>query len=268
MQDSTRPIRALLRGLDALAALNLRDGGTVSDMAADIKVPRTTAYRILETLCLAGYAFRDPADDRYRLTVEVRRLSDGFDDEAWVSQLARPVLQELCAEAAWPVSLLTLSGTTMVIRETTDPHSRLALEKDTAGTRLPLLTSAAGRAHLAWCPAAEREALVDILSRSSRDEDALARNQGELSRILNEAREQGYVSAVRARRLADEVSLAVPVTLEGRILACLSLRFAAAAVPVKTALDRFLPRLRAAAERIRVQFEAERREHALHRPGA
>lgn len=267
MQDSTRPIRALLRGLDALAALNLRDGGTVSDLAADTEVPRTTAYRILETLCLAGYAFRDPADDRYRLTVRVRRLSDGFDDEAWVSQLARPVLQELCAEAAWPVSLLTLSGTTMVIRETTDPHSRLALEKDTAGTRLPLLTSAAGRAHLAWCPAAEREALVDILSRSPRDEDALARNRGELSRILNEAREQGYVSAVRARRLADEVSLAVPVTLEGRILACLSLRFAAAAVPVKTALERFLPRLRAAAERIRVQFEAERREHVLHRPG-
>jgi IclR family mhp operon transcriptional activator len=258
MHDSTRPIRALLRGLDALAALNVRNGSTVSDMAADIKVPRTTAYRVLETLCLAGYVFRDPADDRYRLTVEVRRLSDGFDDEAWVSQTARPVLLELCAETAWPVSLLTLSGTTMVARETTDPHSRLALERDTAGTRLPLLTSAAGRAHLAWCPKPERAALIDILSRSPREEDALARNPGELGRILNEAREQGYVSAVRARRVADEVSLAVPIALEDRVLACLTLRFSASAVPVKMALERFVPRLQHAARRIRAQFVAQR----------
>lgn len=262
MQDSTRPIRALIRGLDALAALNLRDGCTVSDMAADIRVPRTTAYRILETLCLAGYAVRDQSDDRYRLTVEVRRLSDGFDDEAWVSQAARPILRELCAETAWPVALLTLSGTSMVTRETTDPHSRLALDRDTAGMRLPLLTSAAGRAHLAWCPAPEREALVEILSRSPREEDALARNPAELGRILNEAREQGYVSAVRARRLADEVSLAVPVMPGQRVLACLSMRFAAGAVPVKTALERFLPRLRDAAGRIGAQSGNLRRDPA------
>lgn len=259
MQDSTRPIRALLRGLEALAALNLRDGSTVSDIAADIRVPRTTAYRILETLCLGGFAFRDPADDRYRLTVEVRRLSDGFDDEAWVSLIARPVLRELCAETAWPVALLTLSGTAMLTRETTDPHSRIALERETAGTRLPLLTSAAGRAHLAWCDQAEREALIDILSRSSREEDTLARNPGELARILNEAREQGYVSAVRARRQSDEVSLAVPVVLKGRVLACLALRFSATAVPFKAALERFLPRLRDAAQRVGAQLEAQHR---------
>ena len=32
--ESTRPIRALMRGLDALTFLNLRDGATVSEVAA------------------------------------------------------------------------------------------------------------------------------------------------------------------------------------------------------------------------------------------
>ena len=32
--DSTRPIRALMRGLDALTFLNSQDGATVSDIAA------------------------------------------------------------------------------------------------------------------------------------------------------------------------------------------------------------------------------------------
>jgi len=259
MSDSTRPIRALMRGLDALAVLNHHDGATVSEVASAIRLPRTTTYRILETLCEAGYVFRDPADDRYRLTILVRSLSDGFDDEAWVSQIARPVLHELGRDVVWPVSIATLSGTSMMVRETTDHRSPLAVERYAAGFRVPLLTSAAGRAHLAWCPEQERETLVDILSRSARDEDKLARNPSELGRILAEVRTQGYAAAIRARRVSDEVSLAVPVRTGDRVLACLSVRFSASAVPMKAAQERLLPRLSAAAARIRDEFN---RQHA------
>lgn len=255
MQDSTRPIRALMRGLDALAAVNVRNGSTVSDVASDIKVPRTTAYRILETLCRTGYVVRDAMDDRYRLTIEVRRLSDGFDDAAWISQLARPVLRELSDATAWPVALATPAGNSMIVRENTDHHSPLAVERHTAGTRLPLLTSAVGRAHLAWCSAQQRDALIEPLARSAREEDALARNPGELLRILNEVRAQGYASAVRARRAAEEVSLAVPVLVAGDVLACISIRFSSAAVPMKTALERLLPRLQRAAAQIGKAFQ-------------
>ena len=259
MSDSTRPIRALMRGLDALAVLNHRNGATVSEVATAIKLPRTTTYRILETLCEAGYVFRDAADDRYRLTILVRTLSDGFDDEAWVSQIARPVLHELGREVVWPVAIATLSGTSMMVRETTDHRSPLAVERYAAGFRLPLLTSAAGRAYLAWCPEQERQTLVDILSRSAREEDKLARNPAELGRVLNEANAQGYAAAIRARRVSDEVSLAVPVRIGERVLACLTVRFSASAVPMRTAQDRFLPRLTAAAARIRDEFT---RQHA------
>src|ERR1700736_6766379 len=130
--ESTRPIRALMRGLDALTFLNLRDGATVSEVAQEIRLPRTTVYRILETLCDAGFVFRDAADDRYRLTVLVRALSDGFDDETWVTQIARPYIHELCREIAWPVSVATLSGTVMLLRETTDHSTPLASDRYSA----------------------------------------------------------------------------------------------------------------------------------------
>ncbi len=142
--ESTRPIRALMRGLDALTFLNLRDGATVSEVAQEIRLPRTTVYRILETLCNAGFVFRDEADDRYRLTILVRALSDGFDDEAWVTQIAKPFIHDLCREIVWPVAIATLSGTTMLVRESTDHSSPLAIERYSAGFRAPLLATAAG----------------------------------------------------------------------------------------------------------------------------
>lgn len=258
MPESTRPIRALMRGLDALAALNLRNGATVSEVAAEIRLPRTTTYRVLETLCAAGYVFRDAADDRYRLTIKVRGLAEGFDDEAWVSQIARPVLEGLCRELVWPVAIATLSGTSMVVRETTDHRSPLAVERYAAGSRVPLLASATGRAYLAFCPREQRDTLIEILSRSAREEDKLARNPSELGRILNETRSQGYASSIRPRRVSDEISLAVPITTDDWVLACLTLRFSASAVPMKVALERFLPRLQEAAFAIRSHFIEQR----------
>lgn len=254
MPESTRPIRALIRGLDALTVLNLKNGATVSEVAAEIRLPRTTTYRILETLCASGYVFRDPSDDRYRLTILVRGLSDGFDDEAWVTQIARPFIYDLCRDIVWPVAIATLSGTSMMVRETTDHRSPLAVERYSAGFRVPLLLSASGRVYLAHCPAQQRDTLLDILGRSTREEDKLARNRTEVQRLVNEARAQGYATATRARRVSDEVSLAVPIQLEDRVLATLMVRFSATAVPMKLALERFLPRLKDTAQKIRSRF--------------
>src|SRR5277367_2466064 len=113
--DSTRPIRALMRGLDALTFLNLRAAATVSEVAHEIHLPRTTVYRILETLCSTGFVYRDNRDERYRLTILVRGLSGGFDDEAWVTEIAKPVIGDLGREIVWPISIATLSGTTMMV---------------------------------------------------------------------------------------------------------------------------------------------------------
>jgi IclR family mhp operon transcriptional activator len=267
--DSTRPIRALIRGLDALTVLNLRNGATVSEVAQEIRLPRTTTYRILETLSHAGYVYRDSTDDRYRLTILVRGLSDGFDDEAWVTQIARPYINDLGKDIVWPVAIASLSGTSMMVRETTDHRSPLAVERFSAGFRVPLLTSASGRVYLAFAPTSQRESLLEILARSNREEDKLARSRAEVQKLLNEARAQGYATAVRPRRVSDEISIAVPIVLEDRVLAAVMTRFSGTAVPLKLALERFLPKLRDTATRIRQSFLEQQRDppHQHHRPG-
>jgi IclR family mhp operon transcriptional activator len=252
--DSTRPIRALIRGLAALAVLNRRNGATVSEVTSEIKLPRTTTYRILETLSEAGYVHRDPADDRYRLTLMVRSLAEGFADEDWITQIGRPCINDLCRDIVWPVTLLSPAGTSMMIRDTTDHASPLAVERFNAGFRLPLLMSASGRVYLAFCPAEHRDALLDILSRSPREEDKLARSRPEVEKILEETRELGYATSVRTRRVSEEVAMSVPVLIGDRVLATIAVRFAASAVPLRLAVERFIPKLLDTANVIRQRF--------------
>jgi IclR family mhp operon transcriptional activator len=269
--DSTRPIRALMRGLDALTVLNLRDGASVSEVAHEIRLPRTTVYRILETLCNCGFVYRDSSDERYRLTILVRGLSEGFDDEAWVSQIAKPMIYSLCAEIVWPVSLATLSGSKMMLREATDHSTPLAIERYSAGLQLPLLNTAAGRAYLANCPPVQRDALIDILTRSNKEEDKPARDRAELLRSLAEIKAQGFATSTRTRRLVDEHAISVPVPLNDRTLAALTVRFTASALPLKTGLERFLPKLRQCAAKISTAFleqQAEARAQTVPRATA
>jgi IclR family mhp operon transcriptional activator len=255
-RESTRPIRALNRGLDVLTELNRVERATINTMASAVGLPRTTTYRILETLRLAGYVERDTHDDCYRPTIMVRALSDGFDDEALIAHIAKPLLASLGAQIVWPVAVATPLGATMMIRETTDRESPLALEQHGAGVRVPMLASAAGRAYLAFCPAPQRDALLEQLARSPLPEDRMARDRNEVERLLNETRNQGFGMANRARRVSEETSLAVPVGSKDRVLATVMVRYAATAVPLRTAVDHFLPKMREVAQKIEAQFSA------------
>jgi IclR family transcriptional regulator, mhp operon transcriptional activator len=249
-----------MRGLDALTVLNVRDGASVSEVAHEIRLPRTTVYRILETLCNAGFVFRDAADERYRLTVRVRALSEGFDDAAWVTQIAKPVIDELCREIVWPVAIATLSGTTMLLRESTDHGTPHLLERHSAGSRFPLLSTAAGQVVLANATVPQRDVLIEILAASNKEEDKPARARDELLRTLGQIRAQGYAAATHSRRLSEEITLGVPVLLNGGAPAGLTVRFAGSVVPVKIGIERFLPKLRQSAAKITSLISEQRAE--------
>jgi IclR family mhp operon transcriptional activator len=240
--------------LDVLTELNRLERAAINTLANAVELPRTTTYRILETLRLAGYVERDPHDDCYRPTIMVRALSDGFDDEAMVAHIAKPHLAALCTQIVWPVAIATPSGATMMIREATDHQSPLALEQYGAGVRVPMLGSAAGRAYLAYCAPAQREALIEQLSRSSAPEDRLARSRQEVERILTETRNQGYGIAQRARRVSEETSLAIPLRIKDRTLATMTVRYAATAVTLRSAIEQFLPKMREVAQKIEHEF--------------
>jgi IclR family mhp operon transcriptional activator len=252
-RESTRPIRVLSRGLDVLLELNKIERAAINTLAAAVGLPRTTTFRILETLRRAGFVERD-AYDYYRPAIGVRALSDGFDDEAMVAHLAKPLLGGLGERVVWPVAIATPAGATMMIRETTLSQGPVPLEHHGAGTRVPMLASAAGRAYLAHCERPQREALLELLARSSLPEDRLARSRVEVERMLNETRSQGFAVAHRARRGFEETSLAVPVRAKDRTLAALTVRFVASTMPLRAAVEQFIPRLRDAAQKVESQM--------------
>lgn len=151
--DRLRPIRALTRGLEALEALNARGVASVTDIARAIGLPRTTAYRVLETLCAAGYAERT-AEDRYRLLARVHRLADGCEPEPWLARIVLPATAALARDLSWPLLFAVPAGGFM--------RAHVLAADPRVPERLSMM-SAAGLAYLAAGTEATRTAVVTQL---------------------------------------------------------------------------------------------------------
>ena len=242
-------MRGVARTLGVLRALNEHNGARVSELAQKTGIPRPSLYRVLETLRGLGYVRRDPDAERYELTIQVRALSDGFKDEAWIREAALPAMDSLQRDIVWPTDIATFYDGAMWLRETTRRQSPLTIDAATVGLRLPMLKSATGKAYLAYCGDAERETILQNLRRSRQPEDARARDSRYVRELIAVTRRNGYGEQYR-EIFPKTAAIAVPIRREQQVVGCLNISFIASALAPRDAAARYLASLAAAASAI------------------
>jgi IclR family transcriptional regulator, mhp operon transcriptional activator len=243
------PMRAVLRTLTVLRALNVRNGATVLELSRTTGISRAALYRVLETLREAGYIALDLSGRHYCLTLMVRCLAEGFAEEDWVTQVSRPALKALQKKVLWPVDLGTFMDSAMWIRETTRPQSTLTMDRGTVGIRFPMLNAATGRAYLAFCPDDEREQILSNLARAREPGCELLANRASFDRKLAQTRARGYGIRFGEPPL-DSGAIAVPILSQDRVLGCVNLTFARKSMSPAEAARQFLADMQATATRI------------------
>jgi IclR family mhp operon transcriptional activator len=241
--------RALLRGLDILRVMNLHGRMTPAKLSTLTGMHRTTVYRLLETLRNAGYVEKCVSGEAYRLAIKVRGLSEGFNDDGWIGELAAPVLGELQRQVIWPTDISVLHDDVMVIRETTHGLSPLSIHRSMIGQSWPVMTSASGRAHLAYCTDAERENLVLVLGESRLPANNRAQEPEYVAAIVRKTRERGYAESIsECEKKMSAIS--IPICFGDRVLASMTTVFFTSAMTADEASKRFVPPMRRAAEEI------------------
>ncbi len=252
--DSTRPIRALMRGLDTLCVLNAQDGASVAEVVHATRLPRTTVYRLLGTLCEAGYVQRDPQDERYRVTTQVRAVADSQDECALIVASAHEALRSRRESLGRPVAIATPAGTTMTIHEPRTP-SRSVLRAYSV-SRVPVLESACGIAYLSRCAAPVRETLIAAALRGMSRKGRSKAAPDEARLLVERASASGYATAPPG---AVGHAFSVPVRDGDRVLAALTVDPGTIASNEATS-GRFLAELQDCATQIVTEFLKNRVE--------
>lgn len=145
----------------------------------------------------------------------------------------------------------------MLIRETTDHLSALAVTKYGPGARVPLLASAAGHVYLAFVSPTLRQTLVSVTLRDEKSEGMTA---ADLHARLARVRSAGYAVFHRPMRVTDRTTIAVPVLVHDRPLGALVVRFARSAVRLELAIQKFREPLMHAARQIAEELTQKQRQ--------
>jgi IclR family mhp operon transcriptional activator len=232
-------VRSIQRGLDVLREVNRSGGIRASELAQRLELARPTVYRLLETLEELGYVARSASDDRFRVTRKASSLGDGYDPRVVISEAAAPAILELSQRLVWPVDLMTYEDGAMVVQETTHARSPLSIDRGMIGSRLPMLRTAAGRAYLAFCPAAERDIILKQINRAGDPDDRSYLTADYLERMLAETRKRGFASRTDGEYNPRTSSLAVAIVRDDQVLGCISIIWIRSALDVQEAVSQF-----------------------------
>lgn len=257
-------VRALDRGIQVLLKLSMAGSLGLAELHHETLIPKPTLLRILRTLEARGMVWRRLADGRYCPTHHLAHRPRHAAQTERLARAAAPVLDALCARILWPSDLAVPQGDCMEICETNRPLAPVALHRDLVGLRISMLHSAHGRAYLAFCEDAKREALLARLRRSRRRGNEQARNRAWVDRMIEETRALGYAARdpaygshfYKTARQQDDglLAIAVPVFGGPEVVGTVNMLWAARLATVAHMARRHLVDLRAAAQRIGERF--------------
>ena len=207
---------SLVKALDVLLALEQgSEGRGVTDIARALGLPKSAVHRLLVTFQACGFVQQQAETSRYTLGPVLARLGLRAADLFTPRRVARPSMEALAHEVGETIFLGVLCEESVLIVEKVEHNQVLRISPE-LGTTLPLRQTALGQVWLAFCPVAQREALLATLLVPESvipTERVLAGLRQELNAIA----QQGFAASLETW-MPDICCLAVPVWNRGHEL--------------------------------------------------
>jgi IclR family acetate operon transcriptional repressor len=195
----------------------------VLDIIASLKLPKATAYRLVDWFVGHGYLSREPGRKRLIVGPRLTNLAFGVLSASMRNDAPHVVLQRLVRTLNETCNIGTLlNGEVVYLDRVEAEHWPLRLHY-TTGSRVPLHCSAIGKLFLALAATPRRKRLLQSLELRRFTDNTIA----DCARLENELRQirKEQVSFDREEYLVGVVCMAVPIVgKNGEMLAALAIQ--------------------------------------------
>lgn len=154
------------------------------EIAQRASLPPELVHRLATTLCELGYLRFEPSSSRYRLGARLVGIARSFLGARGVRAAAHGHMEAMVARLRAPLALSERDGLEMMYLDYVRGDAPVVVQHR-VGTRMPIATSASGRAWLASAPAVEIEAVArQIAARSAHGGTPLEEHRANARRDL------------------------------------------------------------------------------------
>lgn len=145
-------VKPVYKALQVLSCLEeARQPLTLTEICYRVRLPKTTVFRYLYTLCESGFVEHSPENELYWLGLTALKLGQAASSQLQVRTVALPYMHELRDRFNETVNLGVLDGQEIVYIEMVESHHALRLQAR-PGSRDSVHSTALGKAMLAFFP--------------------------------------------------------------------------------------------------------------------
>lgn len=247
MTDERRDhLQTLERGLAVITAFSRRGPLlSLSDLSELTGLSKPIVRRIMLTLERLGFA--RTSEGRFALTPKVLTLGYTYLSSVRLTDVARPVMEELTDKLGVGTSLAALDGAEVVYVDRVQ-RGRVASINLAVGTRLPAHATSMGHVLLAFAGPTEIEAVL-AGAHPALTEWTLT-DPNDLRKRLELVRERGWDAVDQELEIGRRSAAAPIFDGDGRVIAALSLSCGTLECSMDRLTGEILPPLRAAAATI------------------
>ena len=185
-------VQSVDRAVTILEILARTGESGVTEIATELGVHKSTAFRLVATLESHGVVEQNEDRGRYRLGVGLLRLAGATTARLDVIQEARPLCRQLAAETGETVNIAVLSESSAFYLEQVAGSSALQ-SHNWVGQHIPLHATSNGKILLSGL---EPERLKEVLGSLPAYTKLTITKKTQLRKELDRVREQGYAVAV------------------------------------------------------------------------
>ncbi|MCQ4043342.1 IclR family transcriptional regulator [Streptantibioticus rubrisoli] len=213
-------VQSVDRAVSVLEILAQRGEAGVSEVAAEIDVHKSTAFRLLGALEARGLVEQAGERGKYRLGFGIVRLAGAVTDRTDITQHSRPVCERLAEELGETVNIAVLESHYAInLYQVRGPGAVTA--HNWVGQLTPLHATSSGKVLLAQLPAKRRAELLAAAGLEKLTPDTLT-SKTRLEKDLAEVRERGY-SMTQGEFEIGLNAMAAPVRgRDGKVVAAVS----------------------------------------------
>ncbi|MDX6373173.1 MAG: hypothetical protein QOD98_2161 [Nocardioidaceae bacterium] len=219
--EATAPasVQSVDRALTILELLAREGEAGVTEIAADLGVHKSTAFRLLATLESHRLVEQDGDRGRYRLGVGNLRLAGATTARLDLVTEARPVCRQLAADTGETVNITVRSETSALYLDQVAGSSALQ-SHNWVGQHIPLHATSNGKVLLSELSEADLKAALRELPRFT---DATVTSRARFKEELAETRETGYAVAVDELEVGLTAAAAPIRNAHGDVIASMSI---------------------------------------------
>jgi IclR family KDG regulon transcriptional repressor len=188
---STMQVRTLARGLSIMETLKDRGPSSLTEIAGEVNIDKSTVLRLLDTFGDFGFVERDPETKKYRLGLPLIMYGRRVASDLQLRRVALPYLERLQQTSRETVNLSTLyeGMVVWVVNLYSQSPDRISLPR---GIRTSFAHSTgAGKAMLAYLSDKELENIYQTLGFPAQTENTLVTLE-DLREDLHRTRQRGY----------------------------------------------------------------------------